>query len=275
MCTSSIRVVRKSDEKEFHLPCGKCPLCVKAKILSWLFRLQQHSAHQNNFYFITLTYRTNELIYYQSHEPSLHKPDLQKWFKRLRKLQNKRFPNYPRITYYAVGEYGKRKGRPHYHILLFNLALPELVEKTWGLGRVDVQIPKYAFKSITYTLKYISKPRLKYKGKQREFSLMSKGIGKEYLTPQIVDYHLRTPKNTHATLVGGGKIPLPKYYKELLFNEEQRQNVTNYLHERITLQKEAKIYKLMSKYNISREKALIELENREQAIKFDKRNDVL
>lgn len=61
---------------------------------------------------------------------------------------------------------------------------------------------------------------------------MSKRMGDNYLTSQMVKYHLSTPKNSHVTTNQGYKLPMPKYYKEKIFNPEQRKAVTEYLQKR-------------------------------------------
>lgn len=123
----------------------------------------------------------------------LCKRDLQLFFKRLRKAHP--VGTIP-LKYYAVGEYGGKTYRPHYHIILFNSAIELMVDKTdllrlqatsfdghsevkciqWDKGHMTVGRCTPA--SVGYTLKYISKQKKipEYKGDDRlpEFSLMSK-----------------------------------------------------------------------------------------------------
>ena len=116
------------------VPCGQCPECKKAKVNSWLFRIGYELQRSENPLFITLTYRNDELTYTNSEQPTLVKRDLQLFFKRLRKKYEKIYPNAKKIKYYAVGEYGSRTKRPHYHIIMFNLLDSSMVSDTWGLG---------------------------------------------------------------------------------------------------------------------------------------------
>ena len=77
----------------------------------------------------------------------LVKSDLQKFFKRFRKLFNYAFPTHT-FKYFAVGEYGSQTFRPHYHIALFvddvlpYAQLSSLLNLAWKLGFVDFQISK-------------------------------------------------------------------------------------------------------------------------------------
>ena len=112
------------------------------------------------------------------------KSDLQKFFKRLRKWHGK---NTTPLKYYAVGEYGGQTKRPHYHIVIFNADLSHF-ERAWSidlkpLGQIHIGTITEA--SIGYTLKYICKdsqiPMHKNDDRQKEFALMSKGLGDNYL----------------------------------------------------------------------------------------------
>lgn len=75
--------------------------------------------------------------------PYLNYVDVQNYIKRLRKHLN-RYTN-EKISFYAVGEYGPVRFRPHFHLLLFfnskEIAdvLRECHSKSWKLGRSDIQ----------------------------------------------------------------------------------------------------------------------------------------
>lgn len=144
-------------------------------------------------HFITLTYAPEHLptecreVCACRVAPTLAPRDLQEWLKRLR------FALAPaRVRYYAVGEYGDKTWRPHYHIALFglpvDLALGKHVDckcvicQTWSLGLVHVgevrmesaaYIAAYTVKKLTT----VTDPRLG--GRHPEFARMSlrPGIG--------------------------------------------------------------------------------------------------
>lgn len=216
-----------NDSPLLTVPCGKCPLCRKAKINSWFFRLTQQQKHSLSCHFITLTYADENLLYTDTGRTTLCKRDVQLFLKRLRKSLPK---HASKISYYAVGEYGSISSRPHYHLIMFNLDTPQLIHDAWGLGHTRTD--EITDARIRYTLKYVSKPTKHHPGIQKEFSLMSKGLGKQYLSSAIFNYHHRTPVNSHVTLPGGQTLPLPKYYKEKIFAELARKEVTIYLQAR-------------------------------------------
>ena len=101
-------------------PCGKCPPCLRRRVSGWSFRLVKQGEQACSALFVTLTYDDEKVPKTASGLMTLQKSDLQKFFKRLRKKTHEK------ISYYAVGEYGDKTQRPHYHIILFN-AIPRIV----------------------------------------------------------------------------------------------------------------------------------------------------
>lgn len=174
--------------------------------------------------FITLTFDTKVLLEECLSSVglmTLKKEHLQNFMKRLRKRHEVR--NLPPIKYYAVGEYGSKHNRPHYHVIIFN-ALMEDIEAAWMKGYVHYGTVTGA--SIGYTLKYMckkSKPVGVLEGDDREpeFALMSKGLGKNYLSERNVQWHLKDVKNRMYINVGQGKkATMPRYYKDKLFTDD-------------------------------------------------------
>ena len=213
--------VRKIETNYHPLPCGKCPFCVQRKVHQWSFRLIQEEKLAFSSWFITLTYEDQNIPYSELGLQTLVKKDLQDFFKRLRKR------NQRKLRYYAVGEYGSKTNRPHYHIILFNAEL-DTIQPSWDKGHVHYGEVNEA--SIQYTCKYLSKTKRVVNSptndRQREFNLMSKGIGKNYLTPQMIQYHKNDlTERMCCTKPGGQKIAMPRYYKDKLYTQEERGNL--------------------------------------------------
>lgn len=216
-CACPYYVIKESN----WVPCGKCNFCIQRKRSEWSFRLYQELKAASSAAFITLTYDNDHAV--QSvitKELTLEKTHVQKFLKRLRKHESK-FRR-PAIRYYLVGEYGTVTERPHYHALVFNLHSDTLgcVQDLWGLGAVDVGDVEPA--SIAYVSGYVINRDVQPAGTARlfPFAVMSKGIGKEYLTPQMMKYH-RRGKINYAQL-NGFKSPLPRYYSERMFTKLQK-----------------------------------------------------
>lgn len=142
-----------------EVPCGNCHHCRMSKVSDWITRLTAHAKYHKFVYFVTLTFRefssktpscliqeTNSVCHnininhrFQLSPLTLNKSILQKFFKRLRKSGHK-------FSYFAVGEYGHKFGRPHYHIILYsqNEISKLSLYKAWSLqgyvfGNIDCQ----------------------------------------------------------------------------------------------------------------------------------------
>lgn len=182
--------------------------------------------------FITATYDDYHLPF-QGNTPTLRYTDLQKFIKRIRKAGHA-------IKYYAVGEYGEKTHRPHYHICMFGQAWiegrqtikktphhlwtsPELQE-LWGLG--NILVGALTPETAQYTAAYCIK---KLRGKQRYVrvddetgelievqqpqALMSRRppIGQAW----IEKYGQQTWAHDHVIVNGSKQLP-PKYYDKVL-----------------------------------------------------------
>lgn len=141
-----------------------------------------------------------------------------------------------KYKYYAVGEYGTETQRPHYHSILFNLP-PDYLRPTWneeaGIWTFDklekiwqeghVHVLPYNAARVRYVTNYLQK-NIRQENpddpREREFSNMSKGIGENYLTPNIKAYYKKklTPYILHQ---GGEKMSMPRYYKNKLYNKKE------------------------------------------------------
>lgn len=155
------------------VPCGKCPDCLKKLVSSWSFRLMQEDKNPDTIsaMFVTLTYDTLHVPITRNGFMSLNKRDFQLFMKRLRKGTVEGI----RLKYFAVGEYGGKTRRPHYHLILFNSS-PTAVATAWQLGQCH--FGQVTGASIGYTLKYMLKGNWKPKhtndDRAPQFRLMSK-----------------------------------------------------------------------------------------------------
>lgn len=201
-------------EKPIDVPCGKCVACLLNKRTDWAFRLEQENKVSRSSHFVTLTYDRKHI----RSDYSLNKRDLQLYLKRLRKKDETR-----RIRYYAVGEYGSKGGRPHYHILLFN-SCEEHIRGAWcdlkgqSIGRVHVG--KVTSASIPYVLKYVVQRPDAPTGVLRPFATMSRayGIGGSYLTDRMVEWHRQGDCN-YIVRPGNLKGRLPRFYREKIWHK--------------------------------------------------------
>ena len=199
-------------------PCGNCFPCKLQKSREWKHRICLEATTHSETTFVTLTY-SDETI---PRDWSLDKRDLQLFLKKLRK---KLTPL--KIRYFAVGEYGDKSSRPHYHLIVFNMPPDNnLICSTWNNGLTQSlemldgaagYITGYCVKKLTSS----DDPRLN--GRKPEFMTCSKkdgGIGSPAINNMAKEikkdqyFELRTireldyGKNSH--------MPLGKYLTKKL-----------------------------------------------------------
>lgn len=234
-CITPFQVRDKITNQWMALPCGKCPNCMKRRTSGWSFRLIKEGERSETALFVTLTYDTKYVPLTKNGFMSLNKRHIQTYMKRLRKLSDKK------LKYYVCGEYGSKRDRPHYHMIIFN-ADAEKVERAWseykaGFGYVpfgSIYIGEVNEASIGYTLKYMQKPGKIPKhcndDRVKEFSLMSKGLGANYITDNMKKWHFNNMVNRmYVPLPGGKKIAMPRYYKDKIYSETQKLLINNHL----------------------------------------------
>jgi len=210
-----------SRERQIPAPCGKCVSCLKRRAGAWGFRLMQQDKISDTALFVTLTYSNENVRQTPNGFLTVDKVDVQNFMKRLRKRAKK-----IGIKYYLAAEYGSKSKRPHYHMILFNCPA-NLVEQSWNLGDVDIGTVTDA--SVNYSLKYITKgktvPAHKRDDRQREFQLMSKGLGQNYLSEQMIKYHHADISRAYVTTLDGIKVAMPRYYRDKIFNDNQKAKI--------------------------------------------------
>jgi len=256
------------------VPCGKCPPCMKRRTSGWSFRLVKEGDISNSALFVTLTYDTKYVPITKKGYLTLCKDDVQRFFKRLRKLTNEK------IKYFIVGEYGTQKMRPHYHIILFN-ANREMIARAWakdGRELGSIFIGDVSEASIGYTLKYMQKPGKipihQNDDRQKEFQLMSKGLGKSYLTQKMIKWHKDDlEQRMYIPMKDGKKIAMPRYYKDKMYSESEKNRIARRM-ERVGEELDSELHKKYGE-NVFSELAKIHIDNFRKMYKKSKEGTTL
>jgi len=205
------------------VPCGKCPKCLRDRQNAWVFRLQQEQKISKSACFLTLTY-ANAPLSFNGHQ-TLEPKHLTDFWKRLRKQ------NTDKIKYFAVGEYGTKYKRPHYHAIAFNINQKILqhndkMQDIWTHGYVDTARSTGA--SQRYTIGYIMqdkwKPEQDDDDRYPQFQRQSKNLGINYLSPQMVNYHVENLMPV-ITQPGNQILKMPRYYKDKIFSKYEKQQI--------------------------------------------------
>jgi len=219
-----------STHEEIELKCGQCIGCRIDQKAQWALRsLQEASLHLNNS-FVTFTYNDGNL----PEGGALHKPDMQAFWKRLRKAI---YPQKIRTLY--CGEYGGETFRPHYHALVFGYNFPDkkihrnpgphagytsdLLKDLWPMGYTEVG--EFNWESAQYCVGYVTKKMNGPLAEEKlarvdpdtgetwqvpnEFMHMSNrpGIGRKWIEKYIGDCY---PKD--FVTQNGRRFKVPKYY---------------------------------------------------------------
>lgn len=222
--------------------CGQCTPCRINRIRKWQTRMMLEARQYTDNVFLTLTYDDASLVRTESGEATLSPDDLRLFLYRLRwhYAQVDR-----RFRFYAVGEYGDEKQRPHYHLALFNLPncafgmsvysklrtvccpVCENYRRIWGKGHIFCGTMEKD--SAGYVAGYIAKkmtkaddPRLG--GRYPEFARMSRmpGIGAGAMW-EVADVLMQY--NLDARMVDvpselqegrGSMMPLDRYLRQKL-----------------------------------------------------------
>lgn len=154
--------------------------------------------------------------------------DHQLFMKRLLKKLRSYGPIKP-IRFLMCGEYGGKKGRPHYHYILFGYDFPDkkyfkkknghklyrssLLEEVWTAGHAD--IGECNFETIAYVARYVTKKHTgpQPDGKNPEFNQMSRnpGLGRRW----IEKYKTSVYPHDRVVIQGKRQKP-PRYYDQVL-----------------------------------------------------------
>lgn len=179
MCTNLVKI--HMNQETTLAPCKRCDECkaLRKRMTLGLVLAEEHAAKET--WFSTYTYDGGE------DNPEafvLDYRDLQRMFYRMRKAGLK-------FAYVAVGEYGEKKGRAHWHVLFFwkgpapernmdiQLNHPNKdngEEPFWSHGIVQHEYPRSNTATSVYVMKYLSKGEQQYNNLRK-----SAGMGLDYL----------------------------------------------------------------------------------------------
>lgn len=166
MCVSPnfIHIGKGPGFERLEVPCQKCWACRKNKQNDLIGRAMAEMAYADDTVFLTLTYDDRKL-----EDPSQTRVIWRRDFQNFLKLYRKRVG---KIRYVVAGEYGTKKGRVHFHAILFTYGhcpcvplkmrfwWPEL----WPWGHLWAETAN--IKTIKYVAKYLTKSRLDKTGSE-------------------------------------------------------------------------------------------------------------
>lgn len=235
------------------LPCGTCFACRQNQVNAWVSRFLAECRTSEYQLFITLTYddshlksqvgdlmplysnrqfesKMRNLRYIAARDlsnipscyepgtpptPSVCKRDVQLFFKNIRHDIYKA-SRMGKVRYFATAEYGGRRGRPHYHLLLFCSSVPksqckDIISRNWPHGHVHIGSVGPA--SIRYVANFHVNKSATPDGAYPSFTLQSRrpGIGGEF---SDLYGQLYAPRGFHVH--DGIKYPYVRYFNSRL-----------------------------------------------------------
>lgn len=217
------------DRRLLYIPtkCGCCIECRKEKQREWRVRLEEEL--RSNFgYFTTLTIspegikeieeKTN--LKWEENPNEIATKGLRLFLERVRKDIGKS------IKHWCVTELGEKKDRIHLHGIFFGQKSAELIRKHWKYGFVF--IGGYCnSRSVNYMTKYMLKVDINHPS-FKQIVLASAGIGAGYMDRLDYLWQKQNYKNINVatyTFRNGTKMAMPKYYKNKIFTEKEREKM--------------------------------------------------
>nr|WAE43577.1 MAG: replication initiator protein [Microviridae sp.] len=234
-----------------RLPCGQCIGCRLEYSRQWAIRCVHEAKLYKHNCFITLTFDDKHL----PEDKSLDVKVFQDFMKRFReKVKTKAFIDKygfycKKLRFFHCGEYGEKRGRPHYHACIFNFDFPDrkyhskrkgiklytsqILEELWPYGFSSVG--DVTFESAAYVARYVVKKINGKKAdevgdngfrhyehldentgevlvKKKEYTTMSRrpGIGSDFCKEKLSDYY---PSDT--IICRGREMRPPKFYDHI------------------------------------------------------------
>lgn len=217
------------DRRLLYIPtkCGCCIECRKEKQREWRVRLEEEL--RSNFgYFTTLTISPEGIkeiegktgLKWEENPNEIATKGLRLFLERVRKDIGKS------IKHWCVTELGEKNDRIHLHGIFFGQKSAELIRKHWKYGFVF--IGGYCnSRSVNYMTKYMLKVDIKHPT-FKQIVLASAGIGSGYLDRLDYLWQKQNYKNISVatyTFRNGTKMAMPKYYKNKIFTEKEREKM--------------------------------------------------
>lgn len=236
------------------VPCGHCVACLSRRRSDWFIRLLSEYDQASTAVFFTLTYDEESV----TKDESVSRQDVTNFVRRVKRLSDdiwrQRFfqsPDYSaehkgRVTedgelikyrnplrYFISSEYCPSTGRPHYHGFFFNIPLEWMgndffqkkISDLWSNGFVTTGVPSNA--RLNYVVKYCLALSDDTHGKVKPFLCCNRNpaIGKLFLSNRMVQYVRENLQETGYLNYKGYLRPLPRYYKDRIFDDDDKEKM--------------------------------------------------
>lgn len=207
----------------FQLPCGKCIECRLEYGRQWATRAEHEAQIHKSNAFVTLTYSDEHLG-----DNKLNYDDFQTFMKDLRDATDYKYE----IGFMAVGEYGAKSKRKHWHACLFGwrpddgnylftneldqkLYTSEFLEKIWKKGQCN--FGDVTFESAGYVARYSAKKLVHGLDQEHEYQPIFKTSRKYAIGKRFLEKYYKSIFNLGSVRLENGKqCSIPRYYEKWL-----------------------------------------------------------
>jgi len=223
-----------------NVNCGKCVYCIERRKTEWCFRMEYEARRAVTKHFVTLTYNYHNVPYDKYGNKVLVQSHLTAFMKRLRYYHEQGkdsieayihgLSSKDKIRFFACGEYGSLRKRPHFHLMIFNASRRD-IEAAWTMGEVHC-VPAKGNAAAAYIMKYMDKGlgAISNWRVPREFTTQSEGIGLQYVD-DMKEWHKRNLDVCYVSSPTGALLPMPRYFRDKIYTEEERRMQTGYITE--------------------------------------------
>lgn len=202
-CLRPVKVYNKYLGKTIWTSCRKCSHCLENNRQQWKFRLLCEQLTSSLSVHLTLQYSDDYIS-----TNVLDVRDLQKFFKRLRAAGFL-------FSYYAIGEYGTRDKRKHFHVAFFLKSqqrfdeLKDEIIKQWYYGYI--YFTRLTVARMGYVLHYHVRPKI-VDGKPT-IAVQSKGLGADWFAKPDIQRFILCSNSIQVQGSDGMFYTFPRYYR--------------------------------------------------------------
>ena len=232
----NIPILKDFRTKYVPVGCGNCMECKKQKARGWQVRLMEEIRINNTGKFVTFSFSDESLIHLETElnsnlagynlENKIATLAVRRFLERWRKQYKKS------LRHWLVTELGQNNTeRIHLHGILFTNETLETVRKTWKYGNInkwdkDWKNNYVTERTINYIVKYINKSDEIHKY-YNPIILTSPGLGRNYINrPDSKLNKFNNDKTNEMYKTRSGiKLPLPIYYRNKLYTDDQKEQL--------------------------------------------------
>lgn len=227
-----------------QVPCGKCIGCRMDYSRSWADRMTYHAIGKDDVsWFITLTYNDEFLDQLDfSDNYGLASLDYSHMDEFIKGLRNKYRD--AELDYFYSGEYGDASFRPHFHMILYNALISDLVffklndngdpiytsdtlSNLWK-NRGFVTVSRFSWRGAAYTASYVEKKRDGRKlceytavGLEPEKARMSRrpGLAFDFYCDHADELWKNNGLSVDRDVNSSGHLGMPRYFRKLALDK--------------------------------------------------------